>query len=296
MTTDKARWLSHRPWHDQHPPGHPDPTLWFHGTWASFETPEAASVERPSHTRHWNGFLGPHFAHHPDVANMFAEAYYARTMAQHRSGTGIPDGARIIPARLRVQRPRHFESELNLEALAAGLALTHGMIGIGTAIGAVDEHMGDFPDIAPLIAQRTGRHPSLLDWECWLLSPPWELALDAAMNECAGSIIRHGYEREAYTDDFSREEQDTLDSTHHTIASFKRRLAALVVNELRRLGHDSLTYVNTARGEEGLSAVPMEAGQIVQGVHACGGVHRRSSAVPHGAHGTPGPDLREGAA
>lgn len=88
-------YLDHSRWHAEHgESGHPDPTVWFHGTYAHFNEFDPAHSDT---SIEWNNHLGFHFAHSPRVANRFAAAL---------SGKG-----RIIPVRLAIQNPFVFEHE-----------------------------------------------------------------------------------------------------------------------------------------------------------------------------------------
>jgi len=118
---------------------------WYHGTQApEFDEFKWGGVGRQ--TKDWNTMLGPHFADHPGVADVFASGRY----------TGTTEGGRIIPAQLRVTNPKVYPTETDLSDAAARWAVQNGLLKVdhfkkgGSDTRGLVEHVanGTVPDWA----------------------------------------------------------------------------------------------------------------------------------------------------
>ncbi len=90
---------------------------WYHGTQApEFDEFKWGGVDRQ--TKDWNTMLGPHFADHPGVADVFAEGKY----------TGKTEGGRVMPVQLKIQNAKHYPTETDLSDAAARWGVENGLL------------------------------------------------------------------------------------------------------------------------------------------------------------------------
>lgn len=121
--------------------------VWYHGTRKNDFDPEALGhpipvpedqpTARGRNSRHWNVELGTFFTDDPHVGSTFAGAgeyqisNHQLVQSAGRLGGYTDTHGRIIPARLTVQKPRHFDTEGLLDADALMFAVESGMIQSG---------------------------------------------------------------------------------------------------------------------------------------------------------------------
>lgn len=253
--------LSHHVWHADHPPGHPDSTLWFHGTTREFDTFGPLGNHDTRNTFHWNNHLGgPHFAHHPQVARFFARGGH-RT--QTRSGA-------VHAVRLHLRRPAFYASEAALAAAALHAAWRADVIRAGdlTELDQDVEFTGSDDPFSTLFEEHTDLNATpdhvhaylgTLDPDRAAHCPLLLTVADDFLSALGKAAYLCGHDR-AEDDDLSRDEQ--VQSGHAAAYALFDQIGAALRAWLGIQGHDGLIYVNSVPPEFGLAAVPFSTDQI----------------------------------
>ena len=258
---DDTPYLDHGHWHALHgESAHPDSTLWFHGTTRAFTDFRVREPASPGSTVHWNNHLGgPHFAHGPATAALFAEGYYQRGAEQRRLGTGIPDGGRLIPVRLGVLNPHHFGREEDMDDLAAAVAIRAELIKAETVKFVSADLESDDPDQWDRLPAHLRGNDCTEDWTDWLAghASAQDLASDPAFQGLGVLFIRAQANHDAFAMYYEDERYGEGDPEYtESLATVGQTLSQY----LQARGHDGVTYVNTVEG--GVSAVPFRLDQI----------------------------------